>query len=156
MIVRKTSSELEKMRRSGLLVYRILHALGEMVEEGISTWDLEVAAVKMMADAGAKPAFKDYFVPAAGERYRFVLCTSINEEIVHGMPSAKRILKKGDIVSIDTGVQLDGYYGDSAITVGVGELSEEAKRLLHITEESLELAIQQVRAGNRLFDVCGT
>ena len=68
-----------------------------------------------------RPAFKGYYVPAAGETYRFVLCTSVNEEIVHGMPSAKRVLKKGDIVSIDTGVQLDGYYGDSAITVAIGE-----------------------------------
>ena len=156
MIVRKTQSELEKMRRSGLLVYKILHALGAMVAEGITTWDLEVAAVKMMADAGAKPAFKDYFVPAAGERYRYVLCTSVNEEIVHGMPNPKRVLKKGDIVSIDTGVSLDGYFGDSALTVGVGELSEQAKKLLKVTEESLELAIDKVREGNRLFDICGT
>jgi methionyl aminopeptidase len=127
-----------------------------MVAEGVSTWDLELAAVKMMEDAGAKPAFKNYFVPAAGERYRYVLCTSVNEEIVHGMPNPKRLLKAGDIVSIDTGVSLDGYYGDSAITVGVGELSEEAKKLLKVTEESLELAIDKVREGNRLFDVCGT
>jgi len=156
MIVRKTQSELEKMRRSGLLVYKILHALGDMVAEGITTWDLEVAAVKMMADAAAKPAFKDYFVPAAGERYRYVLCTSVNEEIVHGMPNPKRVLKKGDIVSIDTGVSLEGYFGDSALTVGVGELSEQAKKLLKVTEESLELAIDKVREGNRLFDICGT
>ena len=156
MIIRKTPSELEKMRRSGLLVHKILHALGAMVEEGISTWDLELAAVKMMADAGAKPAFKDYFVPAAGERYRYVLCTSVNEEIVHGMPNPKRVVKKGDIVSIDTGVQLEGYFGDSALTVGVGELSEQTRKLLRVTQESLELAIDRVRAGNRLFDVCGT
>lgn len=156
MIIRKTAAELEKMRRSGLLVYQILQKLGEMVQEGVSTYDLEAVADRMISDAGARPAFKGYFVPAAGERYKYVLCTSINSEIVHGIPSPKRILKKGDIVSIDTGVQLDGYYGDSAITVGVGELSEEARRLLHITNESLELAIQQVRAGNRLFDVCGT
>jgi methionyl aminopeptidase len=108
------------------------------------------------ADAGAKPAFKGYFVPAAGERYRYVLCTSVNDEIVHGMPNPKRILKKGDIVSIDTGVSLDGYFGDSAITVGVGELSEQTKKLLKVTEESLELAIDKVREGNRLFDICGT
>src|ERR1700739_4855926 len=127
-----------------------------MVHEGISTWDLEVAAVKMMADAGAKPAFKDYFVPAAGERYRYVLCTSVNEEIVHGMPNPKRVLKNGDIVSIDTGVSLDGYFGDSALTVGVGELSEQAKRLLKVTQDSLDLAIDKVREGNRLFDICGT
>jgi methionyl aminopeptidase len=156
VIVRKTRSELDKMRRSGLLVHDILKALGEMVHEGVSTWDLEVAAVKMMEDAGAKPAFKNYFVQAAGERYRYVLCTSVNEEIVHGMPSPKRLVKKGDIVSIDTGVSLNGYFGDSAITVGVGELSEQAKKLLKVTEESLELAIDKVREGNRLFDICGT
>ena len=156
MIVRKTKSELDKMRRSGLLVHTILNALGEMVAEGVSTWDLELAAVKMMEEAGAKPAFKNYFVPAAGERYRFVLCTSVNDEIVHGMPNPKRILKKGDIVSIDTGVSLDGYFGDSEITVGVGELSEQAKKLLKVTQDSLDLAIDKVREGNRLFDICGT
>jgi len=156
LIVRKTKSELDKMRRSGLLVHRILNALGEMVAEGVSTWDLEIAAVKMMEEAGAKPAFKNYFVAAAGERYRFVLCTSVNDEIVHGMPNPKRILKKGDIVSIDTGVSLDGYFGDSAITVGVGELSEQAKKLLKVTHDSLDLAIDKVREGNWLFDICGT
>jgi methionyl aminopeptidase len=144
------------MRRSGLLVHNILHSLGEMVQEGVSTWELELAAVKMMEDAGAKPAFKNYFVQAAGERYRYVLCTSVNDEIVHGMPNPKRILKQGDIVSIDTGVSLDGYFGDSALTVGVGELSEQAKKLLKVTKDSLDLAIDKVREGNRLFDICGT
>lgn len=155
MIVRKTSAELEKMRASGLLVWRILQKLKEMVAEGVSTMDLEIAAEKMIADAGARPAFKGYYVPAAGEAYKFSLCTSVNEEIVHGMPNAKRVLKKGDIVSLDTGVKLDGYYGDSAITVPVGEVGEETRKLLDVTQESLEHAIQQVRAGNRLFDVCG-
>ncbi len=156
MIIRKTRAELEKMRRSGLLVYRILQALREMVTEGISTWDLEVAAVKMMADAGAKPAFKGYYVQAAGEKFKYVLCTSVNDEIVHGMPNPKRTVKSGDIVSIDTGVSLEGYFGDSATTVGVGELSAQAKKLLRVTEESLELAIDKVRTGNRLFDICET
>lgn len=156
MIVRKTPAELEKMRKSGILVHDILKALGEMVHEGISTWDLELAAVKMMEAASAKPAFKNYYVAAAGERYRFVLCTSVNDEIVHGMPNPKRILKAGDIVSIDTGACLNGYFADSAITVGVGELSEQTKKLLRVTEESLELAIDKVREGNRLFDICGT
>ncbi len=156
MIVIKTKAELEKMRRSGKLVHDILQALGAMAAEGVSTWDLEVAAAKMMQDAGAKPAFKGYYVPAAGERFKYVLCTSVNDEIVHGMPNPKRILKSGDIVSIDTGVSLDGYFGDSAITVGIGELSEEAKKLLRVTKESLELAIDKVREGNRLFDICGT
>src|SRR5437763_5755722 len=156
MIVRKTASELEKMRQSGLLVWDVLQKLGEMAVEGVSTLELEVAAEKMISDAGAKPAFKGYFVQAAGERYRYVLCTSINDEIVHGIPSAKRVLKSGDIVSIDTGVELNGYYGDSALTVAVGEVNEQARRLMRVTHESLELAIQQVRAGNRLFDICGT
>ncbi len=144
------------MRRSGLLVWTILKELGAMAVEGATTLDLEVAAEKMIREAGARPAFKGYYVPAAGERYQFVLCTSVNEEIVHGMPSAKRVLKSGDIVSIDTGVLLDGYYGDSAVTVGIGEISEQAQRLMRVTRESLELAIDKVRAGNRLCDVCGT
>jgi methionyl aminopeptidase len=156
MIVRKTAAELEKMRRSGLLVWQILQKMKEMTVEGVSTMDLEVAAGKMIADAGARPAFKGYYVPAAGEHYKFVLCTSVNEEIVHGMPNAKRILKKGDIVSIDTGVKLDGYYGDSAVTAAVGEVSERTRKLMDVTREALELAIDRVRAGNRLFDVCGT
>ena len=156
MIVRKNAGELERMRRAGLLVWKILQELAGMVAEGVTTQDLEVAAERMMKDAGAKPAFKNYYVPAAGSRYPFVLCTSVNEEVVHGMPSAKRKLKPGDIVSIDTGVQIDGFFGDSAITVPVGEVSEQVKRLLRVTQESLELAIGQARVGNRLFDICGT
>jgi methionyl aminopeptidase len=156
MIVRKSPSELEKMHRSGLLVYQILKDLEAMVHEGVTTQDLEAAAEKMVRDAGAKPAFKGYYVPSAGARFPFVLCTSVNDEIVHGMPSSKRRLKRGDIVSIDTGVQLDGYYGDSAITVPVGEVSDETKRLLKVTRESLECAIGMVREGTRLLDVSGT
>src|SRR5690349_14721004 len=155
MIVRKTAAELEKMRRSGLLVFRVLQKLKEIAVEGATTMDLEVAAEKMITDAGARAAFKGYYVPAAGEQYRFVLCTSVNDEIVHGMPNPKRVLKKGDIVSIDTGVNLDGYYGDSAITVPVGDVGEETQKLLKVTQESLEQAIEQVRSGNRLFEVCG-
>ena len=139
-----------------MLVWDILQKLAGMVQEGVSTHDLEIAAEKMISDAGAKPAFKGYFVPTAGSKYPFVLCTSVNDEIVHGMPSQRRLLKKGDIVSIDTGVQLDGYFGDSAITVPVGEINDSVKKLLKVTQESLELAIDQVRPGNRLFDICGT
>lgn len=156
MIVRRSSVELEKLRRSGMLVYRILQDLKNMVVEGITTQELEAFAEKMIAEAGAKSAFKGYYTQAAGTKYPFVLCTSVNEEVVHGMPSARRRLMRGDIVSIDTGVLLDGYYGDSALTVAVGEVNESVKRLLKVTEESLELAIDRVRAGNRLFDVCGT
>jgi methionyl aminopeptidase len=156
MIVRKNMAELEKMRASGLLVWKILDTLKKMVGEGVTTFELEAAAEKMMAEAGARPAFKGYSTPAAGTKFPFVLCTSVNDEIVHGMPSQKRVLKSGDILSIDTGVQLNGYYGDSAITVGVGEISEETQRLLEVTRESLELAIEKARPGNRLFDICGT
>lgn len=155
MIVRKTPAELEKMRQAGLLVWRILQKMKEMAAPGVTTLDLENVAEKMIADGGAKPAFKGYYVPAAGSAFPFVLCTSVNSEIVHGMPNAKRVLKSGDIVSIDTGVKLDGYYGDSAITVPIGEVSDQTKKLLQVTQESLELAIDRVRAGNRLFDVCG-
>lgn len=144
------------MRRSGLLVWQILHELEKLAGEGVSTLDLEVAAERMMQDAGARPAFKGYYVPAAGDTFRFVLCTSVNDEIVHGMPSAKRVLKKGDIVSIDTGVQLDGYFGDSATTVAIGEVGEQVRKLMRVTQEALELAILQAKEGNRLFDVCGT
>ncbi len=156
MIVRRNMAELEKMRAAGILVWQILDKLKTMVTEGVTTYDLEVAAEKMMTDAGAKPAFKGYTTAAAGTKFPFVLCTSVNDEIVHGMPSQKRALKGGDIVSIDTGVQLNGYYGDSAVTVPIGEISEETKRLLQVTRESLELAIEKARAGNRLFDICGT
>src|SRR5215472_347168 len=155
MIVRKNMAELEKMRAAGLLVWKILEALKGIVAEGVTTYELETTAEKMMAEAGARPAFKGYSTPAAGTKFPFVLCTSVNDEIVHGMPSQKRILKPGDIVSIDTGVQLNGYYGDSAVTVGVGEISPEAQRLMDVTRESLEMAIEKARPGNRLFDICG-
>lgn len=139
-----------------MLVYQVLQDLKSMVGEGVTTQDLEVAAERMITDAGAKPAFKGYYTQAAGTKYPYVLCTSVNEEVIHGMPSSKRKLRSGDIVSIDTGVLLNGYYGDSAITVPVGEINDSVNRLLKITEESLELAIDRVRAGNRLFDICGT
>ncbi|MCL6545374.1 MAG: type I methionyl aminopeptidase [Bryobacteraceae bacterium] len=155
MIVRKSPEDLEKMRRSGLLVWQVLRELESMIEEGITTLDMEKAAERMFRDAGARPAFKGYYVPAAGAAYPFVLCTSVNEEVVHGMPSARRVLKKGDIISIDTGAELEGFYGDSAITVPVGEVDARTQELLRTTREALEQAIEKMRPGNRLFDVCG-
>ena len=155
MIVRKSSEDLEKMRRSGLLVCKVLQELAGMVREGITTMDLEAAADRMIREAGATPAFKGYYVPAVGAAYPYVLCTSVNEEVVHGMPSAKRVLKKGDIVSIDTGAAIDGFFGDSAVTVPVDSVDERTRKLIQVTEESLQLAIDRVRPGNRLFDICG-
>jgi methionyl aminopeptidase len=155
VIVRKSAAELDKMREAGLLVWRILNELRGIVKEGATTLDLERAADRMVEDAGARAAFKGYYVPAVGAKYPYVLCTSVNNEIIHGMPSDKRVLKAGDAVSIDTGVELGGYYGDSAVTVPVGEVSPAVEKLLAVTQQALELAIEQMRPGNRLFDVCG-
>ena len=153
MIIRKTPTELEKMRKSGLLVWRILEELKKLVAPGATTYDLERAAEKMMADAAARPAFKNYYVPAAGRQYKFVLCTSINSEIIHGLPSTKRLLREGDIVKIDTGVCLNGYFGDSATTVPVGQIDDATQRLLQVTQEALGLAVARVKNGNRLHDI---
>src|SRR5499427_1511297 len=114
-IVCKSVSEIEKMRRSGHIVRQVLDHLKALVEPGVTTMDLERAAETKIKELGAKPAFKGYY------DYPCVLCTSVNEEIVHGIPSEKRMLKEGDIVSIDCGVVLDGYYGDAAVTLAVGE-----------------------------------
>ncbi len=147
-IVCKSAAEIEKMRRSGHLVREILDALRVAVKPGVSTMDLERIAAKMIQDAGAKPAFKGYY------DYPCVLCTSINQEIVHGIPSEKRKLAVGDIVSIDCGVILDGYYGDAAITVAVGsEISPDLRNLLEVTEASLYRGIEQARVGNNVGDV---
>lgn len=147
-IVRKSPEEIEKMRRSGQLVRQVLNHVKGLVAPGATTMDLEKAADKLIADLGAKPAFKGYY------GYPCVLCTSVNEEIVHGIPSEKRVLKAGDIVSVDCGVVLDGYYGDAAITVPVGEtLTEELKKLLNVTEASLYKGIEQARIGNTIGHV---
>jgi len=112
-----------------------------------------VIAEKLIADAGAISAFKGYYVPTAGSKFPSVLCTSVNEQIVHGFPSKKRTLKQGDVVTIDTGVQLEGYFADSAITVPVGEISDEVRKLLDVTRTALDLGIEKARVGNRLFDI---
>ena len=144
----KSATEIEKMRRSGRIVREVLDHLRTVVAPGISTMDLERTAEQKIKDLGAKPAFKGYY------DYPCVLCTSINEEIVHGIPSAKRVLKAGDIVSIDCGVVLDGYYGDAAITVPVdSKLSPELQKLLEVTEASLYKGIEQARIGNAVGDV---
>jgi methionyl aminopeptidase len=148
MINCKSQTELEKMRRSGQIVRQVLDAVKALVRPGVSTMDLERAAEEKIKELGAKPAFKGYY------DYPCVLCTSVNNEIIHGIPSEKRVLKDSDIVSIDCGVVLDGYYGDAAITVPVGgTLAPEVKKLLEVTEESLKKAIQEVRLGKTVGDV---
>jgi methionyl aminopeptidase len=147
-IVCKSQSEIDKMRKSGRIVREILDELRGMVAPGVTTMDLEKAAEQKIKNSGAKPAFKGYY------DYPCVLCTSVNEEIVHGIPSEKRVLKAGDIVSIDCGVVLDGYYGDAAITVAVGDsVSPERQKLMEVTEQSLYKAIEQVKIGNKVSDI---
>jgi methionyl aminopeptidase len=146
-IVCKSKAEIEKMGHSGRIVRQVLDYLRTLVAAGVSTMDLERAAEKKIEEFGAKPAFKGYY------DYPCVLCTSINQEIVHGIPSEKRMLKAGDIVSIDCGVVLDGYYGDAAITVPVAEVTPDVKKLLEVTEASLYRGIEAVRMGNTVGDV---
>ncbi len=146
MIICKSPAEIEKMRRSGRLVRELLEEISGRARPGVSTLELEKDAEKRLAKVGARPAFKGY------RGYPCCLCTSVNEQIIHGIPSDRR-LKEGDVLSLDLGVVVDGFYGDSAITIPVGEISESAKKLLRVTEEALERAIDKVRPGNRLSDV---
>ena len=147
-IVCKSQSEIDKMRRSGRIVHQVLEAAKELVAPGVSTMDLERVAERKIRDLGAKSAFKGYY------DYPCVLCTSVNDEIVHGIPSEQRVLKAGDIVSLDCGVVLDGYYGDAAITIPVGDqISPELQKLLDVTRESLARGIAAARAGNTVGDV---
>ncbi|MGD0975318.1 MAG: type I methionyl aminopeptidase [Candidatus Korobacteraceae bacterium] len=147
-IVCKSPGEIEKMRRSGHIVRQVLESVEALVSPGVSTMELEKIAEKRIREAGAKPAFKGYY------DYPCVLCTSINQEVVHGIPSSERVLMAGDIVSIDCGVVLDGYYGDAAITVPVGDgILPELAKLLKVTEQSLYLAIEAARVGNTIGDV---
>src|ERR1700758_3593924 len=147
-IVCKSTTEIEKMRRSGRIVREVLDHVRSFVKPGATTMELERAAEKKMKDLGAKPAFKGYY------DYPCVLCTSVNEEIVHGIPSDRRVLNGGDIVSVDCGVVLEGYYGDAAITVPVGDdIKPELQKLLEVTEKSLYRAIEAARIGNAVGDV---
>ena len=147
-IVCKSPGEIEMMRRSGRIVRQVLESVEALVFPGVSTMELEKTAEKRIREAGAKPAFKGYY------DYPCVLCTSINQEVVHGIPSSERVLVAGDIVSIDCGVVLDGYYGDAAITVPVGDgISSELTKLLKVTEQSLYLGIEAARVGNTIGDV---
>lgn len=147
MIVCKSSGELDKMHRAGLIVWGAIQELRKMVKPGVTTKELDDFAERYTREHGARPAFKGY------RGYPASLCTSINREVVHGIPSDARVLRDGDILSIDFGVELDGYYGDAAVTLPVGEISPERKKLLQVTLESLEEGIQKIRAGNRLSDV---
>lgn len=152
-VMLKTGEEIARMRRAGEIVREMLDAVRAHVRPGATTLDLEEIAAAKVKEFKVTPAFKGYR-GASGTPYPCILCTSINEEVVHGIPSAKRVLREGDIVSIDTGVILDGFYGDSATTVAVGtNVDEKTARLLEVTEASLAAGIEAVTKGGTLGDV---
>ena len=146
MIVCKSPAELERMKAANQLVAEVLAALREAVRPGVTTGDLDAMAESQIRAAGAEPAFKGY------HGFPATICASVNEEVIHGIPS-QRELAEGDVISIDLGALLDGFYGDSAITVPVGRVSERAAALLRVTEESLHNAIAQVKVGARISDI---
>jgi methionyl aminopeptidase len=147
VIVCRSAAELERMRDAGRLVGEVLTELAAHVKPGVTTADLDALAEKRIAHAGATPAFKGY------HGYPATICASINEEVIHGIPSGRRVLNEGDIISIDVGASLGGYFGDSAVTLPVGPVSEDAATLLRVTEEALFKAIERVRVGGRISDI---
>jgi methionyl aminopeptidase len=147
MIMCKSSDEMEKMHRAGLVVWETLTAVQAMVRPGVSTKELDEFAERFSGERGARPAFKGYL------GYPASLCTSINQEVVHGIPSAARKLRAGDILSVDFGVECDGYYADAAVTLPVGAIDAERARLLRVTREALDQGIEKARPGNRLSDI---
>jgi methionyl aminopeptidase len=148
MITIKSPREIETMARAGRIVWQTLELMRRTVRPGVSTAELDsVAEEYIRSHPGARPSFKGLY------GFPKTLCTSINEEIVHGIPSAKRVLREGNIVSIDVGVQLDGLHADSATTLPVAEISPEAQRLLRVTQECLQAGIAQARAGNQVGDI---
>lgn len=146
MIVCKSPEEVAKMRAANALVAGVLGELREAVKPGVTAQELDAVAEMRVREAGAVPAFKGY------HGYPATLCVSINDAVVHGIPSPRKLVE-GDIVSLDMGVVLDGYYGDSALTVGVGTISDEAAELLDVTRDALHLAIDCARVGRRVSDL---
>ena len=147
MILVKSPREIEAMRRAGAVVAQFFEEVRSMIRPGVSTWDLEAFADRFIARHGVQTAFKGYM------GYPAHLCTSINEEVVHGIPSKARVVREGDILSIDFGILREGFYGDSAVTFPVGAVNGVSSRLLEATERSLAAGIREVRPGNRLGDV---
>ncbi len=147
MIEIKTRAEIESMRKASRVVAEVLLQLKSRVKPGVSTEALDEFAERRVREMGAVPAFLGY------RGYPATLCVSINEEIVHGIPSPGRVIREGDIVSLDMGAVCDGFYGDAAVTVAAGEISGQARRLMDVTSRSLELALSEVKAGARLGDV---
>jgi methionyl aminopeptidase len=146
MINIRSQREIEQLRKANAIVAEVFQRLRGEVVPGITTGELDQVAEEHIRSKGAVPAFKGY------RGFPATLCISINEEVVHGIPNHRK-LKEGDVVSLDVGVNLNGYFGDAAITLPVGEVDQEAKRLLEVTERALYIGIEKARAGNRLFDI---
>ena len=146
VIITKSPAELEIMREAGRITACALRAVGEAVRPGITTAELDALAEGVIRDAGARPAFKGY------NGFPATLCTSVDEEVVHGIPR-KRVLREGQIISVDCGAIVDGYYGDSAMTFPVGAVSDRVRRLMEATQDSLMAGIEHCRVGLRLHDI---
>ena len=147
MIILKSLQEIEKIRKACLVVADVLERIRDEIRPGVSTQSLDEFAERLILAAGARPAFKGY------RGYPKTLCTSLNNQVIHGIPSKTVVLKAGDIISIDVGAIVDGFYGDAAMTFPVDQISPEAEQLTKITEESLYRGIEQARPGNRLYDI---
>jgi methionyl aminopeptidase len=145
----KNPQEIEKMRYSARIVATVLQEIESMVEPGMTTADLDAHAEKRIREMGATPSFKGYYgFPAS-------ICASINHEVVHGIPSPKKVIRRGDVLKVDTGAYCDGFHGDSCITIAVGKVSNSAAKLIRVAEEALYKGIEQVKAGNYLLDIAG-
>lgn len=145
----KSPREVEIMRQSAKIVATVLKEISQIIEPGMTTADLDAHAEKRIREMGATPSFKGYHgFPAS-------ICASINNEVVHGIPNAKKVIRTGDVVKIDTGAYFQGFHGDSCITIAVGEVTPEAAKLIRVAEEALYKGIEQVKAGNYLMDIAG-
>jgi methionyl aminopeptidase len=145
----KSPREIEIMRQSGKIVATVLKEISELVKPGMTTADLDAYAEKRIREMGATPSFKGY------HGFTGSICSSINNEVVHGIPNAKKIIRTGDVLKVDTGAFYQGFHGDSCITIAVGEVTAEAAKLIRVAEESLYKGIEQVKAGNYLIDIAG-
>ncbi len=145
----KSEPEIEKMRRSARIVATVLKEIEEMTKPGMTTADLDEYAEKRIREMGATPSFKGYYgFPAS-------ICASVNNEVVHGIPNHKKVIRRGDVLKVDTGAYCDGFHGDSCITIAVGKVSKDAIKLIKVAEEALYKGIEQVKAGNHLLDIAG-
>ncbi|MBF2007593.1 type I methionyl aminopeptidase [Chlorogloeopsis fritschii PCC 9212] len=145
----KSPREIEIMRQSAKIVATVLKEISELVQPGMTTADLDAHAEKRIREMGATPSFKGY------HGFPGSICASINNEVVHGIPNPKKVIRAGDVLKVDTGAYYEGFHGDSCITIAVGEVTSEAARLIRVAEEALYKGIEQVKAGNYLMDIAG-